>query len=188
MIGVKWAGLALACVVLNVGGARAADPLEAAMETCWSCHGVAGEPKDPTIPIIWGQQAKYIEKQLRDYRAGDRDNQIMSSMAEAVPFKELARAAELIAAKAWPQRADAVKTPAPESAATCQACHGADLMGGASPEGLAPRLAGQFAEYLEDQMGAFARDQRANQKTMSAMMKALSAEERARLAKYFAGL
>jgi cytochrome c553 len=169
--------------------ARAADAVEAALGTCWSCHGADGLPKDPTIPIIWGQHAGYIEKQLRDYRAGDRDNQIMSSMAEAVPFKDLARAAAIIAGKGWPKQAPPpAGTSAPDSVAACQACHGEKFMGGQSPEGIAPRLAGQFTEYLDEQMSDFARGQRANQKTMTALMKALSADDRKTIATYLAGL
>ena len=94
----------LAIVLGPTAPAGATDSLEPALVTCWSCHGPEGLPHDPTVPIIWGQQARYIEKQLRDFRAGDRDDQIMSSMAEAVPFKDLARAAEFIAAKPWPAR------------------------------------------------------------------------------------
>src|SRR3954447_24339833 len=63
----SWALLATPILLLVSRGAVAADPVEAALTTCWSCHGSAGEPKDPTIPIIWGQLAPYLEKQLRDY-------------------------------------------------------------------------------------------------------------------------
>ena len=175
----------LACVALSP--ALAADPLETSLQICSSCHGSAGKPSDSTIPIIFGQQAKYLEKQLKDYRSGDRDNQIMSSMAEAVPFKELAHAAEILANRPWPAR-EGTALAEPPSAAACKACHGANFEGGQSPEGMAPRLAGQFAAYLSDQMAAFARDARTNQPTMSAMMKALSAEERTRIASYLGSM
>jgi cytochrome c553 len=61
-------------------------------------------------------------------------------------------------------------------------------MGGPGPEGVAPRLAGQFAQYLEARMGAFSRGEIASAATMTAMMKALDADERAKLAKYLSGL
>ena len=60
-------------------------------------------------------------------------------------------------------------------------------MGGPSPEGVAPRLAGQFAEYLDYEMGAFAREERSNKKTMTSTMKALSPAERTALAHWLAG-
>jgi cytochrome c553 len=167
--------------------AFAADPLEASLETCWSCHGAQGASNDHTIPIVWGQNAKYLEKQLRDFRGGDREDQIMSSMASSIKKDDVAKAAALIAAKAWPKRDPAAKA-APQAVEACKGCHGADLMGGDSPEGAAPRLAGQFTEYLAAQMDAFARGERRNQKTMEAMMKSLKPADRAGLAAYLGGL
>ena len=90
--------------LLAFTSAQAADPLESSLQICSSCHGSAGKPSDPTIPIIFGQQARYLEKQLKDYRSGDRDSQIMSSMAEAVPFKDLGRATDLLASRPWLKR------------------------------------------------------------------------------------
>ena len=168
-------------------GLLAQTALDATLRTCWSCHGENGLSKDPTVPIIFGQQAAYLEKQLRDFRAGDRDSQIMSSMAEAIPRDDIARAAAFIAGKAWPGH-PAEPAPRPAAIATCQACHGESLAGGLSPEGVAPRLAGQFADYLDEQMSAFARGERANAKTMTAMMTTLSAADRDAMAKYLAGL
>ena len=99
-------------ILLWTGVARAADVVENALGICASCHGADGLPKDPTVPIIWGQRAKYIEKQLLDYRSGDRDNQIMSSMAEAVrrddvpprrKFSRVGRGPVTERARDWPQ-------------------------------------------------------------------------------------
>ncbi len=168
--------------------ARAAETLESTVATCWSCHGAAGLPSDSTIPIIWGQSAAYIEKQLRDYRSGERSSQIMSSMSESVRRDDLARAADMIAKMPWPQSSSTMREAAPDLIASCQACHGADLMGAVSVEGVAPRLAGQFANYLSDQMSAFARNERSNSKAMTSLMQSLSEAERAEIAKYLASL
>jgi cytochrome c553 len=110
----------------------------------------------------------------------------MSSMAEAVRRDNVPLAAEVLAGRAWPRRGEGAGL-APAAIETCKACH-ADFLGKTSPEGEAPRLAGQFFEYLNEQMGQFARGQRENQKTMTATMKALAADERAEVAKYLAGL
>ncbi len=178
----------LAMFGIGVCAARAADALDTALETCWSCHGANGAGNDPTVPVIWGQNARYLEKQIRDFSSGDREDQIMSSMASSLRREDISRAAALIAAKPWPGHADTPAAAAPDALAACQGCHGADLSGGDSPEGAAPRLAGQFADYLATAMSGFAGGERANQKTMSAMMKALKPDERAALAKYLAGL
>ena len=168
--------------------AQSQTALETSLNICWSCHGAEGRPKDPTIPIIWGQQAKYIEKQLRDYRSGDRDSQIMSSMAESVRRDDIQGVAAFVAQKNWPARPAATSSPPPDAVAACAGCHAENLMGGASPEGAAPRLAGQTAEYLEEEMKIFARGERAKQPTMTAMMKSLSPEERAKIARYLSQL
>ena len=173
---------------VSVGKALAADAVDQAVASCWGCHGAGGPPKDPTIPVIQGQQAGYLEKQLHDFRGGQREDQIMSSMAESIPAKETARAVAMIAAMPWPKIEAASGAPEPDSVVACQSCHGADFAGGAGPEGVAPRLGGQFATYLEAQMSAFARGERASAKTMTLMMKALDAAERGKIAKYLAGL
>ena len=177
-----------ACATLAIATQAAeSDRMEATLVQCGACHGDAGLPKDSTVPIIWGQKAEYLAKQLKDYRSGELDNQIMSSMAEAVAFAEIARATELLAHRPWPKRTEETRA-APDVAESCKGCHGGDFMGGMSPEGIAPRLAGQFADYLDYEMGAFAREERANQKTMTSVMKALSPSERMAMARYLAGL
>ena len=180
--------LVLSLAVWSGCGALAADGLDKAVAACWACHGAGAAPKDGSIPVIQGQQAGYLEKQLHEFRSGQRDDQIMSSMAESIPPKETARAAALIAALPWPKIPAAPGAPEPDSLVACRSCHGADLMGGPGPEGVAPRLSGQFSDYLEAQMGVFARGERASAKTMTATMQSLDAAERAKLAKYLAGL
>ncbi len=170
------------------GPSLAADAVDGAVASCWGCHGAGGPPKDPTIPIIQGQQAGYLEKQLHDFRSGERDDQIMSSMAESIRPQDVARASAMIAAMPWPLRGGDAAASMPDSLGACQSCHGVDLTGGPGPEGVAPRLAGQFAQYLEAQMGVFARGERPKAKTMTLMMKSLDAAERGKIAKYLAGL
>jgi cytochrome c553 len=188
-VAVTLAMFALATIWVGADRGFAGDAVETALGSCWSCHGADTAPKDPTIPIIQGQQRGYLEKQLRDFRSGDRDSQIMSSMAEILRPDDIPHAAAIIAGKPWPNRMDAAAPQSmPEPVAVCKVCHGDGLMGGASPEGVAPRLAGQFAEYLDEQMSAFARGDRADAKTMTAQMKALSPKERSTVARYLAGL
>jgi cytochrome c553 len=180
--------IALGATLFPVGGAVAAEPVDTALSTCWSCHGVNAPPKDPMIPIIQGQQAAYLEKQLRDFRSGARESQIMSSMAESLRPADIGRAAAIISAMTWPKHNASAAAPDPEVMAACRACHGAELQGGPGPEGVAPRLAGQFSEYLADRMNAYARGEHPGAKTMTALMKAQSEPERTRIAKYLSGL
>jgi len=55
---------------------------------------------------------------------------------------------------------------APVATEACKACHNADLTGGTSPSGIAPRLAGQNSAYLVDTIAAYATGERANSTVM----------------------
>ena len=69
-------------------------------------------------------------------------------------------------------------------AATCIACHGAE---GISANPMWPNLAGQKEMYLAKQMKDF-RDGKRNDPVMAPMAKALSDDDIANLAAYYAGL
>lgn len=62
---------------------------------CASCHGADGkglEVPDQTIPIIGGQEWKYLEKQLQDWRSGERHNSangIMNQIAKSLTDEEI---------------------------------------------------------------------------------------------------
>ena len=171
-----------------------AEPMSAAsIETkaqlCASCHGEHGLPSDPTVPIIWGQQAAYIQKELNGYRNGDRESQIMSSIAESLSDAEMPEIAAYFGHAKWPVQLGAPPSaPAPDAIATCQACHNANLGGGTGPAGVAPRLAGQFSPYLLDAMNAYANGERADSDAMSTLMQSLSPEDRKAVADYLASL
>ncbi len=58
---------------------------ELAQQTCAECHGkdfVVGV--DPSFPSLAGQYQDYLEKVLRDYKSGARNNAIMNAIAKAM--------------------------------------------------------------------------------------------------------
>jgi cytochrome c553 len=171
------------------GTAQAQQPaagVEAKLQVCGSCHGPNGAPTDPkTIPIIWGQQTNFLVKQLHDYRAGDRDNPIMSAMAKSLTQEELRPAAVYFTSKGWPAgKPAAAAGAAPPQLGQCVACHQPGLVGGAP----APRLAGQSYEYIIKQMNSFADGTRTNNMDMVKIMTELSPADRETIAHYIAGL
>jgi cytochrome c553 len=179
---------ALAAFLLSAESALA-DSIETKERLCASCHGAHGLPTDPSVPIIWGQQSAYILKQLNDYRNGDRNNQIMSSIAESLSEGDLAQMAAYFSNAKWPPRPASTPLPAaPEAIATCQACHHPNLAGGVSPSGVAPRLAGQFSPYLIDTMTAYADGERTNSTLMLALMQSLTPADRKAIAEYLAAM
>jgi cytochrome c553 len=166
---------------------NAADEIDAArVQVCSACHGQNGEPTNPaTFPIIWGQQANYLYKELHDYHSGDRANPIMSPIAKAFSLEDLRKVANYFAAKSWPaSRAAAAPASAPDGIAVCRTCHQPNFEGGAP----APRLAGLSYEYLLAAMNGFADDQRTNNLDMPTLMRALTPSQREAIARYLSAL
>ena len=166
--------------------AMAADDIEAKAQTCAACHGANGVPIDPkTMPVIWGQQANYLYKQLHDYKSGDRKSPIMAPVVADISLADLRQLANYFAAKPWPPKEPSGAAGAPPNGiAQCQPCHQQNFEGGAP----APRLAGLSYEYLVATMRSFATDERTNNGDMPGFMKALSDSDRDAMAHYLAGL
>jgi len=169
-------------------GAAFADSTEAKEQLCASCHGAHGLPADHTVPVIWGQQPAYLRKQLADYRNGDRESQIMSSIAESLSEPEIAQIAGDFGHRRWPEEAPATPPAAPAATAICKSCHGLNLTGAISSAGAAPRLVGQFSAYLVNTMTAYANGERTTSPVMSGLMHGLSATNRTAIADYLAAL
>jgi cytochrome c553 len=179
----------VASAVLLLGsGAAFADSVGNKVQLCASCHGASGLPSDPSVPIIWGQQAAYLKKQLGDYKNDDRDSQIMSSIAESLSDADLSRIAAHFGAATWPTESKAVLPAVPAAIATCKVCHGEKLTGSVGPAGTAPRLAGQGAPYLVDTMTAYTNGERANSPLMASLMHNLSTADRKAIAEYLAAM
>jgi len=167
-------------------GVHGADEIEAKAQACAACHGNKGVPTDPkAIPVIWGQEASYLMKQLRDFRNGERASAVMSPIAKSLAEGDLRPMAAYFAGKPWPARRASAKPPAaPKSIAQCQACHQPNFQGGMP----APRLAGLSYEYLVGSMRAFATHQRTNNLDMPKFMQMLSEQERSAIARYVSAL
>ena len=166
--------------------ANAADDIESRVQVCAGCHGEKGVPINTATPVIWGQQANYLYKELHDYHSGDRANPFMSSVAKMFTLPELREVANYFAAKEWPaaEHASSKLAEAPQSAEMCKACHQPNFVGGQP----APRLAGLSYDYLLASMNSFADGKRTNNLDMPGFMKALSASDREAIAHFLAGL
>jgi len=115
---------ALAGFAAAVAPSQAADDIEAKAQTCAVCHGQNGVPLDPkTMPIIWGQQASYMMKQLRDYRNGERNNPIMSPIAKGLAEDDLRKLAAYFAAKSWPAQPTPAVAASPPNGIDAQLRH-----------------------------------------------------------------
>jgi len=57
---------------------------------CQVCHGKGGRSTKEIYPVLAGQHAAYIRKQLRAFRAGTRKDPIMNGMAAPLSDQDIA--------------------------------------------------------------------------------------------------
>jgi cytochrome c553 len=60
---------------------------------CALCHGANGVATLPNAPNLAGQQAIYVSEQLRNYRSGKRQNEVMNMIAKQLTDSEIAQLA-----------------------------------------------------------------------------------------------
>lgn len=66
---------------------------ELATEVCAACHGVNGVSVDDRWPNLAGQHAKYIDAQLKAFKAGKRKDELMNAVAAQLGEAEIANLA-----------------------------------------------------------------------------------------------
>jgi cytochrome c553 len=79
-------------VSFYTGNAFAEGSIKAGAEkaqACQVCHGKGGHSTKPTYPILAGQHAAYIQKQLRAFKAGTRKDPIMNGMAAPLSEQDI---------------------------------------------------------------------------------------------------
>jgi cytochrome c553 len=166
-----WLIAALAALTLAPAAASDQARAEAIVQgTCFICHGVDGESSSPVFPRLAGQHARYIERQLGDYKSGRRTSGTMKPMVEDLsPADFKALGAYFEARKPMAHKVDDpelaqtgrlvfLRGNPTSGVAACAGCHGAN---GAGTDTL-PRLAGQHAQYIENQLKAFDKRERTN--------------------------
>lgn len=201
------AALASSLTVALTGLAHAAEPAKAAKpdlaageakaQMCVACHAVDGSRGAPGFPILQGQHAQYLVKQLQEFKSGKRANPVMSGMAAPLSDADMVNIAAFYASKkAKPGVAtnkDLVALGekiyrggiAAKSVPACSGCHSPN---GAGIPAQYPRLAGQHADYTKAQLTAFRQGDRVNSAQMTAIASILSDKEIAALADYISGL
>jgi cytochrome c553 len=153
-------------VLLLVSGIAGAAPAPAVVSTCIACHGAKGEG-NPALnaPALAGQHAAYLERQLRNFRAGIRGaaagdtlgTQMRGSAAVLKNDAEVTAAAKYFAslpptAPRTPGKGD-LRNGNNYYQGKCGACHGGKAEG--NPSLSSPRLAGLDAAYLKRQYQNF---------------------------------
>jgi cytochrome c553 len=173
-------------------------------QNCSMCHGVQGVVM-VTAPVLAGQYADVIYKELRDYQSGQRPNSIMPPIIRNLNDRDLHDLAAYYASLPRPGPAEtggAAAGAGQESSAEsrairklvnegdpmrniapCAACHGEH-----DRKGAAPWLGGQSSVYLAGQLRLFASGQRHNDinEQMRNVARSMTPEEIDGVAKYYA--
>jgi len=186
--------------VFSTAHAQDAQRGSTKVQMCIGCHGIVGYqadfPQVYKVPKIAGQDAKYLVSALTAYRAGDRKFPTMRGIAASLSDQDIADVAAYYAqlGKADGPVPAALEKPVPDkirsSVATCVACHGVNFS--TPTDGTIPRLAGQYADYLQMALKSYQVEGnphfgRANA-VMGAMAKPLKADAIDEIASYLASL
>lgn len=137
-------------------------------DVCAACHGLDGNSRRAGVPSLAGQVEPYLERQLHAFAAqgGQRVNGVMGAIAVNLNADEMRRVSGYFARQplqptpfvdtARRGRADGRKiylSGLPrKNVASCASCHGVDGNGLAA---MFPRLAGQHAPYIAEQLRHF---------------------------------
>jgi cytochrome c553 len=168
-----------------------------ATQVCAACHTADGSRGSPANPIIAGQHPAYLEKQLREFKSGQRNNPIMKGFASTLSDDDMRNVAAFYAGKqaktGFAKSKDTVEMGEriwrggipDRQIAACAGCH--------SPSGAGiptqyPRLAGQHADYTEAQLIAFRQGARANSPMMVAVTAKMNDREIKAVSDFIAGL
>jgi cytochrome c553 len=172
---------------------------KAASATCAGCHGPDGNSANPEWPKLAGQGAPYLVKQLHNFKDGDRKNATMAPMAMGLSDQDMENLAAYFSDQTMSQGA-AEKSlvelgekiyrggNAASGVAACIGCHGPT--GAGNPAAKFPRLAGQHAKYVENQLHAFKSGERNNDagKMMRNIAARMTDKEIQAVASYVQGL
>ena len=163
---------------------------------CFLCHGANGESGSEVFPRLAGQHAEYIAKQLAQFQSGERKSSAMSEVsAKLTPDEMLALGKFYEKQSLTPEAAKSPDLAAVgkyiyhqgnrfSGVAACASCHGADAKGSDS----LPRLAGQFAAYVETQLKQFHERKRTNDNAvMFVITEKMTPLEMAAVAEYLSG-
>jgi cytochrome c553 len=66
-----------------------APPAPAAVAVCAACHGATGISVVPNYPILAGQHADYLKREISEYKNGGRKNPIMSGMSATIKDSDI---------------------------------------------------------------------------------------------------
>ena len=150
---------------------------------CAGCHNADGNSVAPANPKLAGLNAEYINKQLANFKSGERKSAVMAGMAAGLSEADMLNLAAYYSAQKPKSATAKDKTVAEQGekifrggvlgagVPACASCHGAH---GQGIPAQFPRLAGQHGDYVYAQLNAFRVGERAND--AAKMMRTIAAK------------
>jgi cytochrome c553 len=169
---------------------------------CFGCHNIQGYqasfPEVHKVPMIAGQEAKFISVALNAYKKGERKHPTMRAIAGSLTDQDIADVAAFYQQLGGPAATlpeQPLVQPDPAVAGllqrgACESCHGKNF---SKPiDGAYPKIAGQHADYLYVALKAYKTEGnpqvgRGNA-IMAAQVKQFSLEELKAIAAYIGSL
>ncbi|AOE82625.1 cytochrome c4 [Pseudomonas sp. BN414] len=156
-------GMAHAAGDAKAGQAKAA--------VCGACHGPDGNSAAPNFPKLAGQGERYLLKQMKDIKAGNRTVLEMTGLLNNLSDQDLADIAAYFSSQKGSVGAADPKVVARGEALfrggkldqgmpACTGCHAPDGSGNAAAG--FPHLGGQHAQYVAKQLTDFREGNRTN--------------------------
>ncbi|MFT4726528.1 MAG: cytochrome c553 [Granulosicoccus sp.] len=181
--------LGLVLALFTMSAMSADSPLTKVIASCEGCHGANSVPVATNIPILSGQQYYYLYVQLKDYKAGRRENAIMTPMTQNLSKADMKALAEYFSTKPWPnvdsfpnsELADMGNSAL--DAGQCSQCH-SKYKG----DSRIPRVAGQQLDYMIQTMSDFKNKVRLNSPAKGSLFSSFSDEDLVAMSHYLSGL
>jgi cytochrome c553 len=167
---------------------------------CIGCHGIPGYqasfPEIHKVPMIAGQNAKYIVASLQAYAKGERKHPTMRGIATSMSEQDMLDVAAFYEQQAKKPAVPESVPAAPANVAelltkgACISCHGANFSKPIDPA--YPKIAGQHADYLTVALKSYKTEKNANigrsNGVMAGQVKQFSNAELKAIAGYIASL
>jgi len=191
------AAVAILASPLAAQAGDAAKAISLAGNLCAACHGEDGNSAIPNFPKLAGQQAVYLLRELKDYKSGRRQNEVMGPLVAGLSDEDLANLAAFYASQKPAPGAVTdpsllpigktlyLKGNAASDIPSCESCHEVDGSG----SGKFPRVAGQNVEYLLEQFRLYASGKRNNgTRVMRTIAERMSEKETRAVSEYMASM
>jgi len=183
----RFLALALAAALLPVLPGSNAEAAKS--DSCAHCHGTDGNSSSSAFPSLAGQTRDYLILQIKAFKAGTRQNNMMSPSVRVLSDQDTEELADYFASQVMSRStfktdpALVAKGKKIAEEAQCAACHQVGFKG----MGEFPRLARQKFPYLVKQLKDYREGTRANE-VMGPVAKGLTDEQIEALGHYLTGL